>query len=249
VDDSPTILLVTPVWNDSARLAGFGPALAKALAASGLKVSWVIADDGSSAGEQAALNALAGTLSAGFPAVRLMRLDQRSRKGGAVRMAWDAGPAEGLLAFVDADGAVSADVMLNLLSEAVSKSGQAAVVGVRRDSPTTPVRRPVFRRLAFSLFTALTRKMLGVDFADTQCGAKVVPAAVYRSIRPRLKETGFAFDAELLLALREQGCPVIEVPVPWSEQADGKVRPARDAWGMLAALRRIRQRARAGHYE
>ena len=42
------ILLVTPVWNDSARLAGFGATLAKALADSSLSIRWLIADDGSS---------------------------------------------------------------------------------------------------------------------------------------------------------------------------------------------------------
>lgn len=45
-------VLVTPVWNDSARLAGFGPQLAAALAASGLRVYWIVADDGSSLMEQ-----------------------------------------------------------------------------------------------------------------------------------------------------------------------------------------------------
>ena len=43
----PKFLLVTPVWNDSARLERFGVRLAKALAVSGLNLTWVIADDGS----------------------------------------------------------------------------------------------------------------------------------------------------------------------------------------------------------
>ena len=43
----PKFLLVTPVWNDSVRLEHFGVELAKALAVSGLNITWVIADDGS----------------------------------------------------------------------------------------------------------------------------------------------------------------------------------------------------------
>ena len=45
-DASDEIVLVTPVWNDAARLEAFGPALAAALASAGLPLRWVIADDG-----------------------------------------------------------------------------------------------------------------------------------------------------------------------------------------------------------
>lgn len=43
----PWIILVTPVWKDSTRLAAFGGSLARALAVGKLPVRWIIADDDS----------------------------------------------------------------------------------------------------------------------------------------------------------------------------------------------------------
>ena len=78
-----SIVLVTPVWNDSARLAAFGPSLAEALRNAGMRVHWVVADDGSSAGEKDALKNLVALFRETYPGVELMAFDERSRKGGA----------------------------------------------------------------------------------------------------------------------------------------------------------------------
>ena len=57
-----------------------------------------------------------------------------------------------------------------------------------------------------------------------------------------LRETGLAFDSELLATLKRDGAEWLEVPVSWVEKKGGKVHPLRDAWGMLAALWRVRRR-------
>lgn len=240
-----TVLLVTPVWNDSRRLGAFGPELARALASSGLPVRWIIADDGSTEAERGRLADQAARFRAIYPEVEVMHCGKRSRKGGAVYDAWDRMPDAETLAFVDADGAVGAQSMIGLLRLARESGNDAAVVGVRHDAPETPVRRPLTRRLSFHLFRMVERVLLGVRYRDTQCGAKVIPGNAYRALAGRLHERGFAFDAELLLCLQAQGCRVIEVPIPWSEQSHGKVKPWRDAWSMLAALWRIRLRRNA----
>ena len=246
-DRRQELVLVTPVWNDSARLARFGPELAAMLAGGARPVRWIVVDDGSGAGEVERLEKLVETFRQTYPVVGLMRHAVRSRKGGAIRNAWDACPEADWLAFVDADGAISAGDMAALMDRAMRGPAQA-VVAIRRDSPETPVVRPFLRGLSFRIFTSVTRALLNVPFSDSQCGAKVIPGAAYRHVRPLLQETGFAFDAELLLALRGYGCPIEEVPVAWSEQEHGKVHPLRDAWRILAGLFRIRHRSRSGHY-
>ena len=84
------IVLVMPVWNDSARLAKFGPKLAAVLQASNLPVRWIVADDGSSDVEKARVKALVESFKQSYPSVEAMFFDQRSCKGGAVYSAWDA---------------------------------------------------------------------------------------------------------------------------------------------------------------
>jgi glycosyltransferase involved in cell wall biosynthesis len=108
------ILLVTPVWNDSARLAVFGKDLAEALATTQLPIRWVIADDGSGVEEHARLQDLRKDFASVFPGVELHFADRHRGKGAVVREAWALAPEAEWLAFVDADGSVSAEDMLNL---------------------------------------------------------------------------------------------------------------------------------------
>ena len=243
-----SIVLVTPVWYDSDRLAVFGPRLAQALADSGLSVRWVVADDGSSAAEQARVTSLVEGLAKDYPRVEAQLFAERSRKGGAVYRAWDAAADADFLAFVDADGAVDAASAVRLLQRACALGQNACVAGIRHDAADTPVRRPFGRAVSFRVFSFLVRGLLGISFEDTQCGAKIVPAAAYRAVAAGLQERGFVFDVELLLALGEYGCRIEPLRIPWNEIPGGKVHPLRDAWGMIAGLLRIRKRLKASAY-
>lgn len=240
--------MVTPAWNDSTRLAGFGPKLAEALQQSGLAVRWIVADDGSPADEKEQVTRLVESLRQIYPRVEAMLFDERSHKGGAIYAAWDACPAATWLAFVDADGAVDAPSMLRLIQAAVAAGPQGGCVGVRHNSDETPLQRPLGRLISFYLFATLVRVLIGIRFEDTQCGAKVIPAEGYRAVADQLKERGFIFDVELLLALKRAGYPINELRIPWREMPGGKVHPLRDAWAMIGGLLRIRRRMKAGGY-
>ncbi|HKK17484.1 MAG TPA: hypothetical protein VJ952_02285, partial [Opitutales bacterium] len=68
------------------------------------------------------------------------------------------------------------------------------------------------------------------------------------AVSANLRERGFIFDVELLLALDQAGYPVAEMRIPWREIPGGKVHPLRDAWAMIAGLGRIRRRLKLGAY-
>ena len=242
------IVLVTPVWNDSRRLEVFGPKLAQALSTSGLSVRWIVADDGSSKLEQGKIAALVQCLTVVYPNVEAMLFAERSRKGGAIYQAWDACPQADLVAFVDADGAIDAQSVLRLIQRACERFPDVGVIGIRHDTVDTPAHRPLMRELSFRFFTVMVRSLVGVNCVDTQCGVKVIPGAAYRAISSQLMERGFVFDVELLHALVANGCQIEQVPISWREMPGGKVKPLRDAWGMIAGLLRIRKRMKAGGY-
>lgn len=242
------ILLVTPVWNDSARLADFGAELAAALATTRLPIHWVIADDGSAAGEAERLEALRAAFAATFPRIGVHLASAHRGKGSVVREAWCSAPEADWLAFVDADGSVAAHDLLALVDEAIA--GDRSVIGVRVRTAKTRVVESPWRGLAHRGFLLAARVLLGLRCADPQCGAKVLRGADYRRIAGQLVEPGLAFDSELLATLAASGASWREIPVNWIEKPGGKVRPLRDAWGMLDALLRVRRRlARGGPTE
>lgn len=234
------IVLVTPVWNDTQRLARFGPELAKTLALAGLPVEWIIADDGSSTAEVDRLHSLAATFQTVYQRVRVHVSPQHLGKGGVVRQTWNECHNASWLAFLDADGSVNGTDWLRLMHQALAT--QDSVLGIRKRTATTQLKETWFRSLCHRGFLRLADGILGLQSADPQCGAKIMHGDDYRRAMPFLRENGLAFDSELLAVIRAQGSRWQEIPVNWHESPGGKVRPLFDAWGMFAALLRIRHR-------
>jgi dolichyl-phosphate beta-glucosyltransferase len=240
------ILLVTPVWKDASRLAGFGAKLAETLAQSDHDVDWLIADDGSGPEENERLQALQSKLSAVYPKVSLYFAEEHHGKGSVVRSAWALHPEADWLAFVDADGSLSPDELIRMFDTA--KEGGKTVLAIRERTETTHVDLSFPRAIAHRLFILAVRILVGVKCEDPQCGAKILLGSDYRPVASSLKEDGLAFDAEMLTALAAHGVKWKELPVTWIEKGGGKVRPMRHAWGMLAALWRIRVRQKSGEF-
>lgn len=238
-ENEATTILVTPVWNDSRRLAGFGPELAAELARRGRGVKWVIADDGSSVEEVIWLEKLVGVFEAKCPDVTLHRMDEHRGKGAVVRDAWARFPEAEWFAFVDADGSVPASEIMRLIEQA--RATGKSTIGIRKDTAETRVEETAWRRARHLGFLAACRFLLGLDTQDSQCGAKVIKGADYRAVRDRLEEEGFAFDAELLAELEVTGRGWDEVPVSWFERFDSRISHG-SWWPMLMALWRIRGR-------
>ncbi len=234
------ILLVTPVWNDSARLAEFGKSLAKALAGSSLPIHWIIADDGSARSEHTRLTELRASFARVFPYVGLHFAKQHHGKGSVVREAWALAPDAEWLAFVDADGSVTAEDLLALIETALASG--SSVMGVRKRTATTRVVESPWRALVHRGFLLAAHLLLDLQCEDPQCGVKILKGRDYRAVAHRLCENGLAFDSELLATLKRGGMDWLDIPVTWTEKKGGKVKPLRDAWGMFAALLRIRNR-------
>ena len=237
-DTPQQILLVTPVWNDSARLADFGKDLARVLGSSPLPIRWIIADDGSGENERARLNELRKGFAAVFTNVDLHFAAQHRGKGAIIREAWELDQKADWLAFVDADGSVRAEDFLTLIGRAVTTG--VSVLAIRKRTATTHVQESFLRGLAHRGFLTAARLIVGLRCEDPQCGAKVIKGNEFRAVAGKLLEEGFAFDSELLAALSRNGAVWAEVPVTWSQKKGAKVRLFRDAWKMFAALLRIR---------
>ena len=69
------------------------------------------------------------------------------------------------------------------------------------------------------------RRLLGLPYLDTQCGAKVLRREAAERIVPHIGRTDFLFDVDLLLAARDAGLRIVEVPTVWIDQEGSRVDP------------------------
>ena len=95
--------------------------------------------------------------------------------------------------------------------------GGELTIGSRWLDPSRQVgRQPLHHRLANRLFNRLVKTILKIDVADTQCPAKVMKVSDLSKLVLRLNQSGQEFDIDLLLAAREIGLEIREVPITWS---------------------------------
>jgi len=179
---------------------------------------------------------IAGGLCATYSQIRTLCFEEKTGKGGAIIEGFRV--AEGdAVGFVDADESVEpsdVDRMLEVLSDA-----DGVIASRRLKESRILVKQPLKRRIASQLFNIIVRVMFGLNFRDTQCGAKVFRREAIRSVLDSLTAKGFEFDVELLWQLKKRGYRVIEFPVTW-KHSEGSTFSMASAPRMFLSLLRVR---------
>ena len=109
-------------------------------------------------------------------------------------------------------------------------------------------RQPLYRQAFGRIFNLTLRAILGLGFADTQCGFKAFRRDAAQRIFPLQKIERWGFDPEILFLARRAGMRVEEVPVLWAHSAGTRLHPFRDGMRMFAEVLRIRWNAMSGEY-
>ena len=143
------------------------------------------------------------------PPVRVLEYPSRRGKGYALRFGIDHARGD-FIGFIDADMELHPDGIPRLLS--MVEEGADVAIGSKRH-PDSAVAYPAFRRVQSAAYQRLIGALFDLPLSDTQTGIKVFRAAALREVAPRLTSDGFAFDLELLVALRESGARIVEGPV------------------------------------
>jgi dolichyl-phosphate beta-glucosyltransferase len=241
-DPLTRVWLVIPAWCEAERIDAFAARLFPALAATDLPVTVQIIDDGSPSLLAEALAARCEAWRARYAFVNpLHRLPANIGKGGAVYAGWNLACAAEVswLGFCDADGSVDADELVRLLREALAAPAPICLCASRHVAGADARWGSPLRQVLSHLFAAWVRWHTRLTVRDSQCGAKIIPAAIYRAVRSELKEERFAFDPELLLACHKAGATIREMPVRWRWQPGSRLKLGRDGWAILCAIRRL----------
>ncbi|MDN7025584.1 glycosyltransferase family 2 protein [Methanoculleus sp. FWC-SCC1] len=168
--------------------------------------------------------------------IRCLRFAQRLGKGGGILAGMQAATGR-YVGYMDADCSTRLDQMRLLfdrLGEADGAIGSRWVPGA-----VLVVRQSFMRRAQSRFFNLIVKVLFGLDYRDTQCGAKVFRKEALDAVSADLRATGFEFDVELLWRLRQKGYTVEEVSIVWQNMDESKVGTS-DVAAMLTGMLRVR---------
>jgi dolichol-phosphate mannosyltransferase len=223
--------LIIPAYNESSRLFSFLTTL------SPLPADILLICDGN---DDTALLAEAFIKNHPNQNIRCLSYPHRLGKGGAVIEGFKNAHTE-RVGYVDADGSVTC-TQLQILFPKLDECD--AVIGSRWiEGSVIHHHQSLTRRFMSRVFNECTHFILGLQFKDTQCGAKVFRKTAINAVLPFVHSKGFEFDADLLYNLIIREYMVTEYPIEWNDVDESKVRIT-DAFGMLYGLLKVRLSAR-----
>ncbi|MDD1724135.1 MAG: glycosyltransferase family 2 protein [Methanospirillum sp.] len=168
--------------------------------------------------------------------IRCLTYSCRLGKGGGVYAGFKEASSD-IVGFMDADNSTPVSELIRLYTLMGSHDG---VIGSRHiPGQVLQRKQSISRRFQSRIFNGLIRMLFGLDFHDTQCGAKVFRRSAVSAVLPYLHAHGFEFDVELLWHLHKRDFSVIEIPVIWNDTHDSRLRLT-DTFSMFHTLLRIR---------
>jgi glycosyltransferase involved in cell wall biosynthesis len=238
-----TYSIVIPAYNESQRL---GVTLEKVLAYvrhQGWDAEVIVVNDGSRDNTADIVRAFASK----DPMVRLVENPGNRGKGYSVRNGILSSRGD-IVVFSDADLSAPIEEMPKLLDALAA--GADIAIGSRWLKAELQTQRQSLHRQAFGrIFNLLMRMILGLHFADTQCGFKGFTRRAAQKILPLEKIDRWGFDPEILFLARKFGLRTEEVPVLWGHSGGTRINPLIDGARMLQEMLRVRWYDLTGKYD
>lgn len=226
------VSIVVPTYNGGSRLVPCVEGIRGVLDRTTYRYEIVVAVDGSTDGSEQALVGSSAN-------VVVERLASNSGKGAALRHGFSISHGA-VIGFIDGDGDISPDVLVELLERLFASTAVVAVAS--KNQPGARVSATRKRRLMSVAYRMLVHWMFDLKVTDTQCGCKVFRREFLAATIDQARETGFAFDLELLCIGNRLGLTrAIEVPVVLEREERGTV-SVRTAMRMFTDTMRIRRR-------
>ena len=231
-----------PVYNEE-KILGSSIATLHAFLTKHCRFEWeiVIADNASI---DRTLD-VAHQLAREYPGVRVVHLDQKGR-GRALKKVWMESLAD-ILSYMDVDLSSNLYAFPPLI-EALISGGFDIGIGSRLLKAST-TRRSLKREVISRAYNLLVKGFFTTKFSDAQCGFKALTRKAAQDLLPKVEDTGWFFDTELLVVGEKLGYRIFDLPVSWIEDLDTRVKIVRTAIDDIKGLIRVRSSFSKGKYQ
>ena len=233
----PSLLLLIPAYNEEARIE---PVLREYAAFLGQNYGGpfrlVVVLNGCRDNTLAVVQRVAQD----FPCVSWLDFPAPIGKGGALIEGLKLAADDGLIGYVDADGATGPQAFLDLAQHI---SQVDCVIGSRWLPGSILLKaQPKLRQFVSRCFHAIIELFFWMHIKDTQCPCKLMRSAAVRKIHSTLCIADLAFDVNLLVSLKRAGFSIREEPIAWTDMVGSKVTSSlfRSSLTMFLSVLRLR---------
>jgi len=242
VTQLPKYSIVIPAYNESARIPATLASVIACIRQRGWSTEVIVVNDGSTDSTAQVVR----DFMQGAPEVRLIENASNRGKGFSVRAGMLQAVGEVLL-FTDSDLSAPIEEAERLF--AAIQGGADIAIGSRwLESSRQTHRQPLYRQFFGRCFNAVIRAVMGLRFADTQCGFKAFTREAANTVFQLQTIERWGFDPEILFIALRRGFWIIEVPVSWAHDARSRISYLRDGSRMIQDIAIIRWNAFRGLY-
>jgi glycosyltransferase involved in cell wall biosynthesis len=239
---NPQYSIVIPAYNEGARISNALEAVTGCIRKRGWSAEVVVVDDGSRDETPALVRAFA----AKAPEVRLLQNPGNRGKGYSVRHGILKALGEVVL-FTDADLSAPIEEAEGLFA-AIAGGADIAIGSRWLERTRQTIRQPLYRQFFGRCFNAVTRAVMGLPYADTQCGFKAFTRAAAQTVFQLQTIERWGFDPEILFIALKRGYRIAEVPVSWAHDERTRMSYLKDGMRMLEDIAIVRWNALLGRY-
>lgn len=240
---TPKYSIVIPAYNESARIPATLESVVGCIRALGWDAEVLVVNDGSTDTTAEVVQSFAKRA----PEVRLMENPGNRGKGYSVRSGMLAARGE-IVLFTDSDLSAPIEEAERLFA-AIAEGADIAIGSRWLDRARQTQRQPLYRQFFGRCFNTVTRTIMGLRFADTQCGFKAFTRAAAQTVFQLQTIERWGFDPEILFIALKRGYWIIEVPVSWAHDERSRMSYLRDGMKMLEELAIVRWNALCGRYD
>ena len=238
----PNLSIVIPAYNESARILPALQSVVSCIHERGWSAEVIVVDDGSSDRTAEMVRAFA----ASNPEVRLIGNPMNRGKGYSVRNGILKALGE-IVMFTDADLSAPIEEAEGLF-DAIANGADIAIGSRWLERTRQTIRQPLYRQLFGRCFNGVTRFVMGLPYADTQCGFKAFTRVSAQTVFQLQTIERWGFDPEILFIALKRGYRVTEVPVSWAHDERTRMSYLKDGLRMLEDIAIVRWNALLGRY-